>query len=236
MRKSSHRSLGSSPLDGVWISLCLEGPRLAHSLFGSLEVGLGVNDVSIEGHIVWIWVVDGVVLLLLGLEFIASRAWAPRVALHLNETWEVPSAESRLSIFLMPLRVDDVAVKLRSEIVESGLGWVDRGWLLELEVPMVLPLGLSDLKAVEGVVDVAVSAEVWHWVVHWVELLLGMLVLSASSRGADWITLHLDKTPNVPDMIWIRVVWVLIVPWSGSAWRPELSTKDGFSAKESYQN
>jgi len=54
--------------------------------------------------------------------------------------------------------------------------------------PLVTELLLSKIKAVEVLVDIVVSTEVWYSIVNLVtKVLLLMLILSATSRRANWV-------------------------------------------------
>ena len=104
-------------------------------------------------------------------------------------------AEVLLGVSEVLVCSDDVTVKLWSEVVVDILGWVMPLGLgcLSSELESVGFHALSKLKRSVVVDDVGVNAEVWNWVVDLVtEWLLLVLVLGATSRGADWVGVNVD--------------------------------------------
>jgi len=90
---------------------------------------------------------------------------------------------------------DDVAIKLWSEVVVNILGWVVPLGLgcFSSELELVRLHALGKLKRSVVVDDIGINTEVWNWVVDLVtERLLLVLVLGATSRGADWVGVNID--------------------------------------------
>lgn len=75
----------------------------------------------------------------------------------------------------------------------SILGWDDPlSIVILIWVPLVAKGLLNRLGVGLGGFDVVINSEIGNWVIHWVSFKLWVLVLGTSSRGADWVTLHLN--------------------------------------------
>ena len=99
-------------------------------------------------------------------------------------------AEVLLGIGEVLVGGDHIAIELWSEVVVNILSWVVPFLLrcLSSELKFVGFHALGKLERSVVVDNVGVNTEVWNWVVDLVaEWLLLMLVLSATSRRADWI-------------------------------------------------
>jgi len=181
---------------GPWVPVVSDG-------FGSgLLVSEGGLDIFRKTIGFWVWV-----LLDLGLVRLepvgvpASGGGTDWVGLNIGlETHP-------LGVLVVHLVLDEVEVdlgvghftlELWRVVVEGLLGWVE-WWLLENEVPVVTNDLLGDWEVFVVLDDVGVLiTPVGNWVVHVVTwVLLWVLVLTASSRGADWITgsISLDEGP-----------------------------------------
>ena len=104
-------------------------------------------------------------------------------------------AEVLLGVSEVLVSGDDVTVKLWSEVVVNVLSWVVPFGLggLGTELELVRLHGFGKLKRSVVVDDVGINTEVWNWVVDLVsEWLLLVLVLSATSRGADWVRVKMN--------------------------------------------
>jgi hypothetical protein len=156
-----------------------------HAL-GKLKRGVVIDDVSVNTE-VWHWVVDLVTewllfVLVLGA---ASRGadWIRfNIGIELNCKGPVVT-EVRLSIGEVLVGGDDVAIKLRSEVVIDILSWVVPLGLGSLgsHLEFVRFHALSKFEGSMVINDVGVDTEVWNWIVDLVsQWLLLVLVLSAA--------------------------------------------------------
>jgi len=181
---------------GPWV------PVVSDACGGSLLVGEGDLSIFIETVGLWVWILlNG---FFIGFEPIRMPA-AGRGANWIRLRIELESHP--LSILVAHLVLDEVEVDLSighfslefwGVIVEGLLCWV-QWWLLKDEVPVMSDNLFGDWKVLVVLDDIGVLiTPVGNWVVHVVTwVLLWVLVLTASSRGADWITgsISLDEGP-----------------------------------------
>ena len=72
-------------------------------------------------------------------------------------------------------------------------------WLFSWSPDVVQLLLSSCDSGVTGHNGISISTEVWHKVIHWVSFNLWVLILSAASGRADWVTLDLDSVHGSDD-------------------------------------
>ena len=143
---------------------------MAHSGGGGLLVLLGGLDLVVDSE-VWHGVVHWV-LVGLGVEvLVAAGGGADWVASHVS--------------------LHGNSCLLRWLLLRGNYVWVDIvsavDWLWKLPLTMLL---LLILHVLQGVLDVVIHSEIWHWVVDWVALWVSLPVLPLASRGwANWIAL-----------------------------------------------
>jgi len=181
---------------------------------GLLLVLEGSGDILVITVGNWVWILDNLV----GLVLEPSRVPATRrcaywirvkIGTGLNaHPLGIMLTSDVLSKVKGVLGSNHVTIENWVIIVHSLLGWVD-WWLLKLEVPVVSNDLLSNGKISEVIIDVFICAEVDDWVINVVSsLLLGVLVLGASSGGADRVRLNLGSGLN-------EVPWLELVSLSG---------------------
>jgi hypothetical protein len=100
-------------------------------------------------------------------------------------------AQNFLCVYEVSLSGDYVLIKSWVVVVKGVFSWVFvlifASWLMEAQ--FVLFQGFGDGQAIFCAHDVWVSTEVWHEIVsrNLGSIVMRMVVLSASTGGADWI-------------------------------------------------
>jgi len=172
---------------------------------GGILVFQGVSDIRIK----WvIWILDDLVLHLLAvIGFPAARRGANWVRLSvgrlnlLSQGVNVIKLQHPVGVFMMKLVLskikalsggDHIAIKGWGVVVEGLLSWV-KWWLLEDEIPVMTNNLLSDWKVLIVLNNILIFfTPVGNCVVLVVTcILLWVLVLTASGRGANWIRLNI---------------------------------------------
>ena len=107
-------------------------------------------------------------------------------------------SKGALSITEVLLGGDHIGIELGSEVVVGVLRWVVPFSFRSISSHDKF-VGESTLRKLERVMagqNLVINSEVWNWVVNVItSWLLLVLILGASSRGADWVGLSLNEVP-----------------------------------------
>jgi hypothetical protein len=214
-----------------WIIWIILGPipLMAELFFGEVQTLFALVDQVISTE-VWYEVVDLVaktLLFMLVLSAASRRANWIRLSLSVSFRVELDirvklnildnpfMSKNFFSIIKVLHGANDITVKSWVVVIQNLLGWIGPFFFgsSSTNLEFVTNHTFSSFQGCEVVVDIVVSAKVWNWVVNFItKFLLLMLILSATSGGADWIGLRLSYGINVG--ISLNKRWQL-VRWPG---------------------